>query len=89
MFSDAIGAVKGWFGGKKKDTFADLDSVIPGYKLMSPRSKCDNAVSALIKEMSKLRVSAKSVFSMADMNGQKKATRASRADDYIVERELG
>lgn len=65
MFTDAFTTVKGWFGGKKYGKFADLDSVIPGYKLMSPRSKCDNAVSALIKEMSKLRITAKSIFVLA------------------------
>ena len=74
MFSDAFSTVKGWFGGKKKEKFADLDNVIPGYKLMSPRSKCDNAVSALIKEIKKARVSCTAVFNMADMNNTRKAS---------------
>ena len=65
MFTDAFDTVKGWFGGKKK--FANLDGTIPGYGLMSPRSKCDAAVSALIKDMKKNRVSAQSVFSMANV----------------------
>ena len=34
---------------------------------MSPRSKCDSAVSALIKDMKINKVSAKSVFSMANV----------------------
>ena len=48
--SDAYVTVKGWMGGNKQK-FANLDHIIPGYQLLSPRSKCDSAVSALIKEM--------------------------------------
>ena len=48
MFSDAFATVKGWFGGKK-EKFANLDQTIPGYSAMSPRSRCDKAVSELIK----------------------------------------
>ena len=33
---------------------------------MSPRSKCDSAVSSLIKEMQKNRLQARGVFQMAD-----------------------
>lgn len=55
MFTDALTTVKGWFGGKKQQ-FANLDGTIPGYGNMSPRSKCDAAVSALIKEIKANRV---------------------------------
>ena len=40
---------------------------------MSPRTKCDSAVSALIKEMKKYRVAATSVFNIADPNRSGKA----------------
>ena len=66
MFTDAISTVKGWFGGKKKQKFANLDGIIPGYSLMSPRSKCDSAVSSLIKEMKSHRVSAQNVYGVAN-----------------------
>ena len=48
MLMDAYITVKGWMGGSKQK-FANLDHIIPGYQLLSPRSKCDSAVSALIK----------------------------------------
>lgn len=65
MFTDAFVTVKGWFGGKKQQ-FSNLDPIIPGYQLMSPRSKCDSAVSALLKEMHKNKLQANNIFSMAD-----------------------
>ena len=65
MLMDAYITVKGYFTGNKQK-FANLDHIIPGYQLMSPRSKCDSAVSALIKEMQKNRLQAKGVFHMAD-----------------------
>lgn len=73
MFSDAFDAVKGFFTGKK-EKFANLDATIPGYTLMSPKSKCDSAVSALIKEMTRHRIKATTVFAMADTNGKGKST---------------
>ena len=36
---------------KNKQKFSNLNDIIPGYYLMDPRSKCDAAVSQLIKEM--------------------------------------
>ena len=39
--------------GGNKESFAKLDKVIPGYSKMSPRGKCDAAVTLLIKEMNK------------------------------------
>ena len=65
MFMDAFVTVKGWCGGNKQK-FANLDHIIPGYQLLSPRSKCDSAISALIKEMQKCKVQARSVFHLAD-----------------------
>lgn len=50
MLMDAYVTVKGWMGGDKQK-FANLEHIIPGYQLMSPRSKCDSAISAVIKEM--------------------------------------
>ena len=58
MFSDAFNTMKGWFGGKKDKGFADLDQIIPGYTNMSPRSKCDSAMTALIKDLKKHKVQA-------------------------------
>lgn len=74
MFTEAFDTVKGWFGGKKKQVFANLDNIIPGYTLMSPRTKCDSAISALIKEISKSQLKTLSVFSLADAKRTGKAT---------------
>lgn len=41
---------------------------------MSPRSKCDSAVSALLKEMHKNKLQAKNIFSMADTSRAGKVT---------------
>ncbi len=41
---------------------------------MSPRSKCDSAVSALLKEMQKNKLQAKNIYAVADANRAGKAT---------------
>ena len=82
MFTDAFVTVKGWFGGKKQQ-FANLDPIIPGYQLMSPRSKCDSAVSVLLKEMQKNRLQAKNVFSMADESRAGKVTVKKLSSNFV------
>lgn len=52
-----------------KTKFSNLNDIIPGYYLMDPRSKCDSAVSYLIKEMKKHNVKATSIFRMASTSG--------------------
>ncbi len=41
---------------------------------MSPRSKCDSAVSALLKEMQKNKLQAKNIYAVADDKRVGKAT---------------
>jgi hypothetical protein len=52
-----------------KARFSNLNDLIPGYYQMSPRSKCDSAVSQLIKEMKRHNVKATAVFRMAGSSG--------------------
>ena len=58
--SDIIGTTKAHVSlptkFKNKQTFSNLNDIIPGYYLMDPRSKCDSAVSHLIKEIGRAHV---------------------------------
>jgi len=50
---------------------------------MSPRSKCDSAVSALIKEMQRCQIKAVSVFNMADSKKVGKVTVAALREAFV------
>ena len=56
-------------GATNKAKFSNLNDLIPGYYQLSPRSKCDSAVSQLIKEMKRHNVTATSVYRMAATSG--------------------
>ena len=60
--SDVIETTKAHVSIKSKSTnkkrFSNLNDTIPGYYQMTPRSKCDSAVSQTIKEMKKFNIKA-------------------------------